>query len=72
MAAVLGISLIAMGDSIGSEMVLRTFDHLLQYGDVGIKRATPLAIALLCISDPKVNVIDILSKLSHDNDSEVA
>jgi hypothetical protein len=28
--AVLGISLIAMGEELGSEMSLRTFDHLLQ------------------------------------------
>lgn len=29
--AVLGISLIAMGEELGAEMSLRTFDHLLQY-----------------------------------------
>lgn len=29
--AVIGISLIAMGEELGSEMALRTFDHLLQY-----------------------------------------
>jgi 26S proteasome regulatory subunit N1 len=29
--AVIGIALIAMAEEIGSEMSLRTFDHLLQY-----------------------------------------
>ena len=72
MVAVLGVALIAMGEDIGSDMALRTFDHLLQYGELNIKRATPLAIALLCISNPKVNVVDLLTKLSHDNDAEVA
>ncbi|CAG9333286.1 unnamed protein product [Blepharisma stoltei] len=72
MVAVIGFSLIAMGENVGIDMALRAFDHLLQYGDLNIKRATPLAIALLCISNPKVNVIDILSKLSHDVDAQVA
>ena len=72
MAAVIGVSLIAMGENIGVEMVMRTFDHLLQYGTINIRRATPLAMALLCISNPQVSIIDILSKLSHDPDSIVA
>ena len=72
MVAVLGVSLIAMGENIGSEMVLRMFEHLLQYGEQNIKRAVPLAIALMNVSNPQVNVIDILSKLSHDVDSQTA
>ena len=72
MVAVIGVSLIAMGENIGVEMVMRTFDNLLQYGTINIRRATPLAMALLYISNPQVNLIDILSKLSHDPDSIVA
>lgn len=72
MAAVIGVSMIAMGENIGVEMAMRTFDHLMQYGTINIRRAIPLAMALLCISNPQVNVIDILSKLSHDPDSIVA
>ena len=53
-------------------MTLRMFDHLLQYGNINIKRAIPLAMGLLCVSNPKVNAIDILIKLSHDVDSQVA
>jgi 26S proteasome regulatory subunit N1 len=70
--AVVGISLIAMGEEIGSEMCLRTFDRLLQYGDTSIKRAVPLALGLISISNPRITVMDTLSKLSHDSDSEVA
>ncbi|GFY99028.1 26S proteasome regulatory subunit S2 1A [Actinidia rufa] len=32
----------------------------------------PLALGLLCISNPKVNVMDTLSRLSHDTVTEVA
>ncbi|CAN0446828.1 unnamed protein product, partial [Laminaria digitata] len=37
-AAVLGIALVTLGDDIGSEMALRTFDHLLHYGELPIRR----------------------------------
>lgn len=70
--AVLGISLVAMGEELGSEMVLRSFDHLLQYGEPVIRRAVPLALGLISVSYPRITVMDTLSKLSHDHDAEVA
>eukprot|EP01103_Thecamoeba_quadrilineata_P019196 TRINITY_DN766_c0_g4_i1.p1 TRINITY_DN766_c0_g4~~TRINITY_DN766_c0_g4_i1.p1 ORF type:complete len:865 (-),score=217.23 TRINITY_DN766_c0_g4_i1:30-2624(-) len=70
--AVLGIALISMGEDIGAEMSLRTFDHLLQYGEPVIRRAVPLALGLVSISNPRISVMDTLSKLSHDSDAEVA
>lgn len=71
-AAVLGIGLIACGEEIGSEMSLRSLDHILQYGELPLRRAVPIALALLHLSNPKVTVIDTLSKLSHDADQDVA
>ena len=71
-AAILGIALIALGDDINTEMTLRTLDHVLQYCSGPIRRVVPLALASLHVSWPKVTVIDTLSKLSHDNDSDVA
>lgn len=71
-AAVLGIALIAMGEEVGTEMSLRSLDHILQYGELSLRRAVPLALALLHISNVKVTVIDTLSKLSHDADQDVA
>ncbi|KAL6529590.1 26S proteasome non-ATPase regulatory subunit 2 A [Orobanche gracilis] len=70
--AVLGIAMVAMAEELGLEMAIRSLEHLLQYGEQGIRRAVPLALGLLCISNPKVNVMDTLSRLSHDADSEVA
>ena len=37
-----------------------------------IRRAVPLALAILSASNPQLSIIDTLSKLSHDNDTEVA
>jgi 26S proteasome regulatory subunit N1 len=70
--AVLGIGLIACGEEIGSEMSIRSLDHILQYGELPLRRAVPLALSILHISNPKVLVIDTLSKLSHDADQDVA
>ena len=100
--AVLGIALIAMGEDIGAEMSLRTFNHLvtscliifnvftplpppssptsspssyphqLHYGEPVIRRAVPLALALLSTSHPQLPILDTLSKFSHDSDSTVA
>lgn len=70
--SVLGIALIACGEKISTEMSLRTFDHLLHYCELPIKRAVPLALGLLYISHPDYSVIDQLSRLSHDVDTDVA
>ncbi|XP_058217733.1 26S proteasome non-ATPase regulatory subunit 2 homolog A [Rhododendron vialii] len=70
--AVLGIAMVAMAEELGIEMAIRSLEHLLQYGEQNIRRAVPLALGLLCISNPKVNVMDTLSRLSHDTDTEVA
>ncbi len=72
MAAVLGIGLITMGEDVGCEMALRTFDHLLHYCELPIKRAVPLSLAILHISNPDFAVIDQLSRLSHDPDAEIS
>lgn len=53
-------------------MAARALDHLLQYGDPAVRRAVPLALALLHASDPDALAMDALSRLSHDADGEVA
>ncbi|CAG8438595.1 3197_t:CDS:10 [Ambispora gerdemannii] len=70
--AVIGIALIAMGEDIGAEMAMRSFNHLMHYGEPVIRRAVPLALGLLCASNPLLSVMETLSKYSHDNDTEVA
>jgi len=69
---VLGVALIASGEELSSEMALRSLDHVLQYGEVNVRRAVPLALGLLSVSYPRLPVIDTLSKLSHDTDERVS
>eukprot|EP00045_Choanoeca_perplexa_P012108 m.130781 g.130781 ORF g.130781 m.130781 type:complete len:893 (+) comp15889_c0_seq1:159-2837(+) len=70
--AVVGIAMIAMGEELSVDMALRSMRHLLQYGEPVIRRAVPVALAMLCVSNPDLSVLDMLSKLSHDADPEVA
>uniref|UniRef100_A0A7S0WJK1 26S proteasome non-ATPase regulatory subunit 2 homolog n=1 Tax=Chlamydomonas leiostraca TaxID=1034604 RepID=A0A7S0WJK1_9CHLO len=71
-AAVLGLALVAMAEPLGVTMAGRALEHALQYGEPAVKRAVPLALALLNISNPEILVLDTLSRLSHDLDGEVA
>ncbi len=70
--AAFGIGLVAMGEEIGVDMAIRSMDHILQYGEPVVRRAVPLSLGLLSISNPRISVMDTLSKLSHDSDEEVA
>lgn len=70
--AVLGLSLVAMGEEVGQEMVLRQFGHLMHYGEANIRKAVPLAMGLISPSNPQMKVYDTLSRYSHDNDIDVA
>ncbi|ELT94307.1 hypothetical protein CAPTEDRAFT_150361 [Capitella teleta] len=70
--AVLGISLISMGEEVGADMAFRTCGHLMRYGEPAIRRAVPLALAMSSASNPKLQILDTLSKFSHDSDAEVA
>lgn len=70
--AILAIGLIASSEEIGNEMAIRGLNHILQYCDLNIKRAVPLALAILNISNPKIGIMDLLTKLSHDQDEELS
>lgn len=70
--AVIGLALVAMGEDVGQEMVLRQFGHLMHYGEANIRKAVPLAMGLISPSNPQMKIYDTLSRYSHDNDNDVA
>ena len=70
--AVIGLALVAMGEDVGQEMVLRQFGHLMHYGEPNIRKVVPLAMGLISPSNPQMKVYDTLSRYSHDNDNDVA
>jgi len=61
-----------MGEDIGSSMSMRTFAHLFRYGEPCIRRAVPLGMALISVSNPQLSVVETLHKYSHDADPETA
>ena len=69
--AVIGVSMLAVSEEIGSEMANRLFGHMLRFGEVNMRRAVPLALALNSISNPKLAVLETLNKYAHDLDVEV-
>jgi 26S proteasome regulatory subunit N1 len=69
--AVIGLALVAMGEEVGQEMVLRQFGHLMHYGEANIRKAVPLAMGLISPSNPQMKIYDTLSRYSHDNDHDV-
>jgi 26S proteasome regulatory subunit N1 len=64
--------MIALGEEVGTEMIFRSFDHFLQFGDVAVKRAISLSMALLNLSNPKIAPCDLLTKLAYESNKEVA
>lgn len=70
--AVLGLAIIAMGEEVGEQMVLRNLGHLMAYGNEDIRAAVPIALGLLSASNPQLPVMDSLSKYSHIEDMRVA
>lgn len=53
-------------------MALRLLNHILHFGKSEKKRVVPLALAVLSLSNAKINVIDLLFKLAYDTDTEIA
>ena len=75
--AVLGMALIALLDETGKEMSHRLFSHLMHYGSPSVRKAVPLAMALLYVSQPTASpaastAVELLGKWSHDQDKAVA
>jgi 26S proteasome regulatory subunit N1 len=70
--AIMGLALLASSEEIGNEMAMRLFNHILHFSKSEKKRVVPLALAILNISNPKINVMDLLSKLAYDTDTEIS
>lgn len=62
----------SVGEEMGTEMCQRLLGSVGRYGDAVVRRAVPLAIALISVSKADLPSIDILTKYSHDPDEKVA
>jgi len=71
-AAIISIAFLSISEEIGNDMVMRTMHHILQYCEMSVKRAIPIALAIMSVSNPKLQIVDLLCKLSHDEDAEMS
>jgi len=71
-SAVLGFALVGMSEDVGTSMSMRSLKTLLQYGDTSVRKAVPLAMGSMHVSNPDVGVVDALGRLTHDANSDVA
>lgn len=51
---------------------MRLLNHILHFSKSEKKRVVPIALAILSLSNAKINVMDILCKLAYDTDTEIA
>lgn len=70
--AALAVASVAIGEDTGTEMCQRILGHMGRYGDLAVRRAMPLAVALTSVSRPHLPIIDVLTKYAHDSDEEVS
>ncbi|XP_016148259.1 26S proteasome non-ATPase regulatory subunit 2 [Sinocyclocheilus grahami] len=79
----LGLNHLGKGEAIETTLAalqvvpepFRSFSNTLvdlRYGEPTLRRAVPLALALISVSNPRLNILDTLSKFSHDADPEVS
>ncbi|XP_029655675.1 26S proteasome non-ATPase regulatory subunit 2-like [Octopus sinensis] len=68
---VISLAVKCCNDDISVSMMTRILDHIMRFGEAGEKRAVPLALSLLYVSNPSVAIIETLAKYSHDIDQDV-
>ncbi|KAH7821067.1 putative proteasome 26S subunit [Monocercomonoides exilis] len=70
-SAVLGVALVAMGEKIGTEMALRHFERMIQYGTPEMKKWIPIALGVLSVGNPTLGALPFLSRMTHDASKDV-
>ncbi len=71
-ASVIALALIASSEEVGNEMAMRLVGHMLHFDSANKKTVIPIALAILSLSNAKINVVDLLVKLAYDVDNETS
>ena len=70
--ALIGMSLIAIGEKMGIKMLFRNIHHILQYCDKDVRAVAPIMLGVLGIMDPSIQITDLLYKLCFEEEKEMA
>ena len=68
----IGIGLIGIQEKTGRKMLTRLIHQFLYYGSIETKRMIPILITIMGIVDFDIQKTDLLYKLAHDDDEELA
>lgn len=68
----IGVALISVSEVVGIKMIIRNIHHIMQYCDLPIKRVVPIMLTIVGIQNLNIQVTDLLYKLAHDEDKEIA
>jgi 26S proteasome regulatory subunit N1 len=68
----IGVALISISEIVGIKMIIRNIHHIMQYCELPIKRVVPIMLTIVGIQNLDIQVTDLLYKLAHDEDKEIA
>lgn len=70
--ALIGAALVGVSEPVGTSMILRMVQHVLQYATGEQKRAVPIVLTIVGIVNPTAQLTDMLYKLAFEEDQELA
>lgn len=70
--ALLGVAFLSISEPVGKGIFMRFVHQILYYGSPTLKRAVPVMLTIIGIVNTNIQITDMLFKLAHDEDSELA
>jgi 26S proteasome regulatory subunit N1 len=70
--ALIGVAFISISENVGTNMIIRLIHQILHYCDIALKRVVPIMLTIIGISNTNIQITDLLYKLAHDEDQEIA
>ena len=68
----IGVTLISISEMIGTEIIIRYIHKVMHYGNKKLKKVIPIMLTLLGIVKLDIKVTDMLYKMAHNEDKEIA
>jgi 26S proteasome regulatory subunit N1 len=69
--ALVGIALISISETVGTNIIIRLIHQILHYCDIALKRVVPIMLTIIGVANTNIQITDLLYKLAHDEDQEI-
>lgn len=70
--ALLGVAFLSISEPTGRSIFMRLVHQILYYSTPALKRVVPVMLTIMGIVNSNIQITDMLFKLAHDEDSELA